>query len=321
MPHRPDAPDVVIPCRAGENRELRFALRSIEHNFDYRHIWIVGAWPRWLDLSTQHLSAVKRPTRTSKYATTRAHYAWACRRSDVTDPFVLWNDDFFCLRRMHELPALHRGRMEEVLPLYASWQSKWAHGMRETHTLMRRLIKRQTLYCYDLHTPLLVHKAAMVRALELAEAMRITAPHVRTLYGNLQHLGGAAMRDPKIYTHTPGRNPGVWLSSEEKTFAKAVEPQLVTAGLGTPSMFEIPGMPDRAPGLNSARSRDPQSYRHMRYRVLQTPDGNRVMRTPQPAGTRAQTAAELRERRQQILAGHVNDARKGKAGCLSCGRR
>lgn len=314
MPHAPDAPDVVLPCRAGDNRELRFALRSIEKNFTYRHIWIVGAWPEWLREDHEHLSVVKRPAYASKYRTTRAHYLWACQRAAVSDPWVLWNDDFFCLTPTSELPTLHRGRCSEVAPLYRTWTSKWAVGMRETEALMKRIMPGRTLYNYDIHVPLLVHKAAMLHALSLAEAMKTGAPHVRTLYGNLQRLGGRQISDPKTYTKRTETYTGTWLSSQEDTFRTAVEPHLNAAGLHTASPFEIPGVPDKArpapPGM-----RDPRSYskRRMRYRVLNTGQGNRVVRDPEPATNH--------QRRRAVLEASVKESRRGKVGCLSCGQR
>lgn len=315
MPHRPDAPDVVIPCRAGENRELRYALRSLEKHFDYRHIWIVGSWPRWLNRAHEHLTTIKRPTLSPKYKTTRAHYRWACQSPEVSDPWVMWNDDFYCLRRTRELRPIHRGKNSDVLKGFASWTSKWAIGLRETDQLMRRIMPRRTLYNYDLHTPLLIHKAQMLQALDLADAMKIHAPQVRTLYGNIARLGGSPMADPKLYrpdTHTAQTG---WLSSEERTFRTAVEAQLNAAGLQAPSKFEIPGVVDRGPYAATPAAANPQApaRRRMRYRVLQTPDGNKVVRQP-PATRRSD-----RDQRKATLAEHVNTFRKGKVGCLSCG--
>jgi hypothetical protein len=321
MPHRSDAPDVVIPCRDGENRELRFALRSLEQNFDYRHIWILGSWPRWLNTSHEHLTAIPRRKYGSKYATTRAHYRFACQSPDISDPWVLWNDDFFCLRPVAELPAIHHGTMNDVMPMFATWKSKWAHGMRETYRLMRRLMPHRTLYCYDIHTPLTVHKSVMLRALDLAETLHVDAPHVRTLYGNLTQLGGTGMRDPKTQHHRPGSTPGAWLSSEERTFRTAVEPQLITAGLTDLSTFERPGIPDTGSAPRTARARDPRTYRNARHVVLKTATGPKVVRAPAPQRPTAALAAQERERRQEILERHVTQSRKGKAGCLSCGQQ
>lgn len=322
MPYRENAPHVVIPCRPGDNRELRFALRSIERNFDYGHIWIAGAWPDWLNTTHPHLTAVKRPLpQGGKYAATRSHYRWACRNPAVSDPWVLWNDDFYCMRPVTDLPAIHRGKCVDVSPMFSTWKSKWAHGMRETEKLMRRIMPRQTLYNYDIHTPLLIHKRVMLRALDLAERLRIHAPHVRTLYGNLAKLGGVTMRDPKIDYARPQHQVGAWLSSQEHTFRSSVEAMLTAAGLDDPSAFELPGVPDRTPyrptpGSNDARKS--ARKRGMRYRVIPDQDGRRrVVReeTTQPVIT---PPSRHNERREQMAAA-VTTARKGKT-CRSCGR-
>ena len=292
MPYRADAPDVVLPCRPGDNRELRFALRSLERNFDYRHIWIVGSWPAWLRTDHPHLTAVKRPTLTPKYRTTREHYRWACDSHDVSDPWVMWNDDFYVLRPLHALPPIHRGRCDQVTPMFAAWNSKWAVGLRETERVLKRTLPRQVLYNYDIHTPLLVHKGQMRRALNIAESMRIAAPHVRTLYGNLAKLGGTALADPKTYSPKVLPAGTMWLSSHEATFVSAVEPHLRRAGLTATSVFELAGVPDHQRTANP-RAIDPRQSmrkRRMRYRVLKTPQGNRVVpeqpATPTPATAR-----------------------------------
>lgn len=298
MPYREDAPDVVLPCRPGENRELRYALRSLERNFDYRHIWVVGAWPAWLRLDHPRLTAVKRPTLTPKYRATRAHYRWACEHPDVSDPWVMWNDDFYLLHPLAELPPIHRGRCDVVTPMFKTWNSKWAVGLRETEKVLKKLLPGRTLYNYDIHTPLLVHKRQMRRALTIAEHMKTDAPHVRTLYGNLAKLGGTALPDPKTYSPKILPPTQEWLSSHEQSFANAVEPHLRRAGMSMLCSFELPGVPDhpRTANPRASDARLSMAKRRMRYRVLKTAAGNRVVPEPEPP-TADQTRAIARRNR------------------------
>lgn len=266
MPYTPDAPDIVLPCRNGDNPELRYALRSINQNMPHGHIWIIGAWPAWLK-DSEHLTRIRRPKQRHKYATTRAHYRYACQSPRISDPWVMWNDDFFLLRPIDQIPVLHWGPLDRAVTRFSSWTSRWANGMRDTAKLLKDLQPGTKHLCYDLHTPLTIHSASMLRALELGG--RIPAAHIRTLYGNLAHIGGTYHPDPKTY-NAPN-NPKTWLSSHESTFIHAILPTLKHRGLTTPADWENLRIRDEGP-RRVPRARTNRARRQrMTYRVLPDP--------------------------------------------------
>jgi hypothetical protein len=215
--------DVVYLCREGENEELRYSLRSLR-NLPHERVWVFGGAPEWI-CGAELVPVDQHDT---KYRVTTAAMRAACRHPDVSDPFVLFNDDFYVMRPVPEVPVLHRGPVTAVLAYYERrWggRSRYSIGMRETAALLRSLGFDDPL-SYELHVPLPIHKAAMLEALDAGEASGITVLHKRTLYGNLARLGGERLADCKIVSTRDGRISGrhvtdahTWLSSSDASFA------------------------------------------------------------------------------------------------------
>jgi hypothetical protein len=222
--------DVVYLCRAGENEELRYSLRSLA-NLPHERVWIFGGAPQWVT----DVDLVPTDQRGTKYqVTTRAMRA-ACECPDVSDPFILFNDDFYVTRPCAEVPVLHRGLITAVLADYRRrgyGGSSYCRGMMQTARLLRSLGYAAPL-SYELHVPLPVGKRAMLEALDVGAAAGIAVLHKRTLYGNLARLGGERLMDVKITRARDGRivsrrgaHAGLaWLSSGDATF-RELEPFL-----------------------------------------------------------------------------------------------
>lgn len=87
--------DVVIPMGTGSvnsNNELRFCLRSIEKNLrGYRNIWIVGFMPKWMR-NLKHIPFKEyHPKANNIHDKIKA----ACEHLEVSDEFIMFNDDYF----------------------------------------------------------------------------------------------------------------------------------------------------------------------------------------------------------------------------------
>lgn len=197
--------DWVIPVRAGEPaEELRYALRSIAAHAPHARIWLVGYRPSWVQ-GVGHI-----PTRQSgltKYRATTLAVRVACEHPEVSDPFVLSNDDIYVMQAIGEVPVLHRGPVADVERYYASRRSgAYLRGMRETRALLAELGHPDPL-SYELHVPMPVTKAGMLAALDAGKHLDVL--HKRTAYGVLTGLGGRRTQDVKVI-NPRARPPVAW---------------------------------------------------------------------------------------------------------------
>ena len=215
--------DVVYVCRDGENPELRYSLRTLV-NVDHDRVWIFGGAPAWINRAT--VTHHKRVQGGSPYSSTRGHIGAACNVAEVSDPFMLWNDDFYAMREVGSVPLYHRGPLESTLEEYAALKTPWGKGLRGTAALMKHLGLLTGAMSYDIHLPLIVHKAEMREALRLARKATVDAIHIRTLYGALSDLDGVEHHDPKLMRRSDPFPRGAWLSSGKDTFRSTVEPVL-----------------------------------------------------------------------------------------------
>jgi hypothetical protein len=100
--------------------------------------------------------------------------------------------------------------------------------LRATGAYLKQVLPDQMLYCYEVHVPLVIHKAAMLEALTVARSLPTRAPHKRTIYGNLAGLGGHEVPDPKVSRQNSNRPAGPWMSSDDTGFRPLVLPILTT---------------------------------------------------------------------------------------------
>jgi len=213
--------DTVYVCRDGDNPELRYSLRTLA-NVEHDRVWIFGGAPAWIAGVTHQ----KRMQGGSPYSSTRGHIGAACNTPEVSDPFVLWNDDFYAMHPVGNVPLYHRGPMEPLLEKYAKVKTPWGKGLFETAALMRKRGLLAGAMSYDVHLPLVVHKAEMREALRLAKSVSTDAVHLRTLYGALAGCDGVEHDDPKLMRRSDPFPRGAWLSSGNDVFRSTVEPVL-----------------------------------------------------------------------------------------------
>lgn len=186
-----NAPDIVYPIRRGNyNDELRYSLRSLD-NLPHGKVIVSGYIPNWIT----GVTAISREQKGSNWLNARENVLAALE--EASDPFYLFNDDFYVMVPMDEVPIYHAGLLGEVIDRYRRNRHTGAYwkGMVSTYRLLQEWGYDQPLG-YELHIPLLIHKLPLLDALALGK--NIEALAWRTLYGNFAHLGGVQTDDCKV---------------------------------------------------------------------------------------------------------------------------
>lgn len=229
--------DAVYVCRDGENPELRYSLRTLT-NVDHDRVWVFGGAPKWLNTDTV-THRLRKQEGGSRFASTRGHITAACNDPEVSDPFMLWNDDFYAMEKISPMPIYHRGLLVDQIHEMARHRTPWVMGLRATAGLLKKHGMLDGALSYDLHVPLIIHKAEMLEAFELAKRASVREFHPRTLYGVTAGIGGEEHIDPKIERKTDPFPCSPWLSSSPNTFRSTVEPVLRYL-FSEPSQYEQP---------------------------------------------------------------------------------
>jgi hypothetical protein len=226
--------DVVYICRDGANEELRYSLRSLT-NLDYDRVWVVGGAPDWY-----HGDRIVLKQRSGKYDNARNNLRALCNSDKISESFVLMNDDFFIVKPVPEVPVLHGGDLLDKIRLHEARgnNSAYVSLLWETvHILAARGCK--TNLDYALHVPMVMSKGLLGPLLEYKASLR-------SLYGNLYHLGGEFTEDvkyhpynndgPKSYDFVNGSSP--FLSTSDRTFP-AAHKVLLKKLFPDPSVYEL----------------------------------------------------------------------------------
>lgn len=198
--------DIVYPLAERlHNRELQYSLRSLA-NFPHRQVWFTGYLPPWL-AGCGYIPDAGGATKEARiYNSVLA----AAVHPDISDTFVLFNDDFFVSGPVAELPPAYylplRDQIDEPAfkHVYEAGES-WAKSVLTTLELLESLGVTNAL-SYELHIPMAFDKKVLAEL--MLRYVSDNPPQLRSLYGNLAQIGGNAQRDVKVFEeadpiHTP----------------------------------------------------------------------------------------------------------------------
>lgn len=201
--------DYVYICRSGDNDELRYSLRSIEENMPEGRVWVVGHRPNWYIGDFIPVSDIG-----GKFDNIINCIKVVSKNKDISENFILMNDDFFALKKINDMPILHGGLLKDKIERYKEQMmaSKYIKLLELTYKqLLGNNIKDPI--DYDIHVPMIMNKEKLRESIDVAY-------FPRSAYGNLANIGGTKIKDVKMYgsAKIDQRNSLDFISTEDGSF-------------------------------------------------------------------------------------------------------
>lgn len=184
--------DYVYVCKDGENEELRYSIRSVVANSNVSSLWVVGGKPDWY---TGNYIPVNKPgTKMDKVVN---NLKAIIDSTEISEEFVLMNDDFFILDKIDSVPDLHGGSLMEKINLYLDIvpRSSYTRHLHKTYNWIKRRGVKEPLD-YELHVPMKMTKTNLKKVIDYPVLWR-------SAYGNLFDVGGIEIEDVKVYKRGP----------------------------------------------------------------------------------------------------------------------
>lgn len=181
---------VYVYKRQGDERELRYSLRSACANLEFSQIHIVGDCPLWLRW-VNRIHYNPKPSE-SRYDNSFGKTMRAARSKDVSEDFILMNDDFFILERLGEVPYLFMKQL-------GYWIRHYPHRGEYYQKALRTMrLTGPHAKVFEVHFPFVYNKT---RLLALADKYNLPAGIMpRTLYAHEYEIAGTRSTDRKART-------------------------------------------------------------------------------------------------------------------------
>lgn len=162
--------DIVIPLKAQcDNEDLRFTLRSIDgFARNIGQIWIVGYLPEWVH-GVRYVPTKQTGT---KWSNTLLNRRIVCRQDELSDDFLLFNDDFILTEEVHDWDTftnINCGTLlekAEALKQAGHERSVWERGFRYTNDILLQFFHVNGAVNMEFHGPMIINKRGFARTYE-----------------------------------------------------------------------------------------------------------------------------------------------------------
>lgn len=200
--------DYVYICRSGENEELRYSIRSVIKYCNPKNIWVVGGKPDWYIGKYLHVKNVG-----NKFDNINECYKTILKENNISEKFVLMNDDFFILNFPTQEYVYCEGLLKDKINKHTEkyGNSSYARALNGAFKELKKQGIEEPIN-YDIHVPMTFNKAQLRQVIDLSLSPR-------SMYGNLFINNPINIKDVKVYKDTSIINFDYkFISTEDNSF-------------------------------------------------------------------------------------------------------
>lgn len=226
--------DVIYILRSGKNEELRYSLRSVAKNYPHKRVIFYGGKPDGIEPDLFIPYAQPGDTKWEKVRNT---IEIICKNDNITEDFILFNDDFFIMKPVENPTNYYDGTLAErinsieraLFGRHSIYSDRLRHLLE---TLKRAGIVNPLNYAH--HTPMIINRKKMLETLEKYP----NEPMFRALYGNINQIGGENMPDVKFYQRRQPFPIGQYASTADDSWKQEKIGQIIRGKFALRSRFE-----------------------------------------------------------------------------------
>lgn len=222
------------------NLELKYSLRSVEENLPHRKVWLIGGCPEFIDKRKVHHVYTQQDKKATKWNNTNHSLQLVCENDNISDDFILFNDDFFVMRPVRELGHIHDRTLQERINDFSRRypSSRYVERLKQTLITLRQHGINEPLN-FELHLPMVFNKQKLK---DLYKAYGDSGAK-RTIYGNLYAKDSTQHKDIKLYRINTVPSPEwQFLSTTDASFALGIAGRVVRNKFLLESKYERKGV-------------------------------------------------------------------------------
>lgn len=165
------------------DNEIRYSLRSVQNYFpNVGKVFIIGECPDW----ATNIIHIKAPNKyDNKLLNARMKYLEAATNKQISENFILMNDDFFFLKEVKKIPNYSRGTIEEMMKQHPTKNGYYYRSLWDTHKRLDGMGIKDSID-FEVHAPIIFNKEKLEMVINMIGSDK--AFSIRSCYGNLMNL-------------------------------------------------------------------------------------------------------------------------------------